>query len=147
MTEGLYFKFNKILHSLISQSYIGVYMPRTKVIPFHYLNKTKEEFRDYLNNKYPIGIKQFENIIHRIHSRYPILDKSEISIIVKTLVESIRDFIVMGCIINIMELRCMKLKLFKSKVAKTKLKFHRPSVRVLIKNLKVLKNPPKKERL
>lgn len=55
---------------------------------------------DYLNDNYPISLKHNEALINRVHARYPLLDKSEVGIIVKAVFASFRDLLVLGKILN-----------------------------------------------
>src|SRR6266568_3586257 len=76
-------------------------MKKQKTItPFSFEGKTHQEMVDYLNDEYPISIRNNEDIIKRIHNRYPLLEKSEIGIIVKAVFASFRDFLVLGKILN-----------------------------------------------
>lgn len=55
---------------------------------------------DYLNEYYPISLKHNEDLINRVHSKYPLIDKSEVGIIVKAVFASFRDLLVLGKILN-----------------------------------------------
>lgn len=67
---------------------------------FSFEGKTHQEVVNYLNDEYPISIRNNEDLINRIYNRYPLLDKSEIGIIVKAIFASFRDFLVLGKILN-----------------------------------------------
>jgi hypothetical protein len=61
---------------------------------------TNQQMVDHLNENYPISLKHNEDLINRIHARYPVLDKSEVGIIVKAVFASFRDLLVLGKILN-----------------------------------------------
>ncbi len=61
---------------------------------------TDQELIQIINRDYPINIMFLEKIIDRIYAKYPLIDKIEISIIVKAVFESIREFLILGYIIN-----------------------------------------------
>lgn len=63
------------------------------------LGKIKE-----INNNLPIKLKHNQDLIDRIHSQYPYLEKHEISTIVITTFSIIREILVSGDIINIYNL-------------------------------------------
>jgi len=88
--------------------------PKKKVDQeFHYLEISKEEFRDAVNEEFPIEIRQLESIIDRIHHKYPLIDKTQISLIVRAFFESLRDFLILGYEINFNKLLTnMKLRFF-----------------------------------
>lgn len=101
---------------------------------FHFLDLSKKEIMDLMNSDHPINIKKFEPIIDKIYSKYPLIDKSQISLIVKMVFESMRDFLVMGYVINFNKFVFdMKLNFFVH-VIRDKVF---PALRVR------LKNPPK----
>jgi hypothetical protein len=63
--------------------------------PFVFRDKTNKEVSDLINEKYPISIRHIERIINSIHIKYPIASKTEISIVVKTFFEIIRENIIL----------------------------------------------------
>jgi hypothetical protein len=73
--------------------------PKT-VKPFFFKNITHQEMVDILNTEYPISLKHNEDLINRIHERYPLIEKHQISIIVKAIFQSLRDFLVLGKVLN-----------------------------------------------
>lgn len=76
-------------------------MKKVKVAPdFHFRDLSKEEMIDYLNSDFPLNLKDLAPIVDRIHEKYPYIDKPHISLIVKTTFESIREFLVLGYVIN-----------------------------------------------
>lgn len=61
-----------------------------------------------------INIKKHPDIIDRIYERYPILDKKDISIIVKVSLETLRELLLLGNILNFNKIFFdMKLHVFK----------------------------------
>jgi len=101
---------------------------------FFFKDLSKEELRDIINTNHPINIRKLEPIINRIYIKYPLIDKSEIGLIVKAVFESLRDFLVMGYVINFNKfIFDMKLYFF-THVIGNKIN---PALRVK------LKNPPK----
>lgn len=55
---------------------------------------------DKLNKELPINIRYNEELIDRIHARYPLLDKTKVSIIVRGIFQSLRDLLVLGKVLN-----------------------------------------------
>jgi hypothetical protein len=55
---------------------------------------------DELNAEYPISLKHNEDLVNRVHAKYPLLDKSEVGIIIKAVFASFRDLLVLGKILN-----------------------------------------------
>lgn len=53
-----------------------------------------------LDQNLPISIKNNESLIDRIYSRYPLLSKSEISMLVRTIFQSMRELLVAGHTLN-----------------------------------------------
>jgi len=71
---------------------------------------------DYLNNNYPISIKYNEDLVNKVHARYPLLDKSEIGIVVKAIFSTLRDLLIRGETLNINNLFVnARLLMFKHK--------------------------------
>lgn len=104
------------------------------VVPFSFKYMTHQQMVDYLNENYPISLKHNEDLVERVHARYPLLDKSEVGIIVKAVFASFRDLLILGKVLN-----------FNSLFFDTKLYFfeHRRAGRIL-PSLKVrMSTPPK----
>jgi len=55
---------------------------------------------DKLNDENPIDLKYNEDLVNRIHARYPLITKTQVSIIVKAVFKSFRDLLVLGDILN-----------------------------------------------
>lgn len=60
-----------------------------------------EEIISILNSEYPIKLNNGEDLIERIHNKYPLITKTEIAVIINATFESIREFLIRGDIINI----------------------------------------------
>lgn len=76
-------------------------MKKPKTIKKFYFDQlSHEDMIKLVNSEYPINIKHLQVIIDNIYVKYPLIDKSEISIIVKAVFESIREFLILGYIIN-----------------------------------------------
>ena len=70
------------------------------VVPFEFKDYTHQQIVDQLNNLYPISLKHNEDLVNRVHARYPLLDKSEVGIIIKAIFSSFRDYLVLGKVMN-----------------------------------------------
>lgn len=104
------------------------------IVPFNFKGMTNQQMVDQLNEIYPVSLKNNEDLVNRVHARYPVLDKSEVGIIIKAVFGSFRDLLVLGKILN-----------FNSLFFDTKLHFfdHRRDGRIL-PSLKVrISTPPK----
>jgi hypothetical protein len=104
------------------------------VVPFSFKDMTNQQMVDSLNENYPISLKNNEDLVSRVHARYPLLDKSEVGIIIKAVFSSFRDLLVLGKVLN-----------FNTLFFDTKLHFfeHRRDGRIL-PSLKVrMSTPPK----
>lgn len=104
------------------------------IVPFNFKDMTNQQMVDHLNETYPVSLKNNEDLVNRVHARYPVLDKSEVGIIIKAVFGSFRDLLVLGKILN-----------FNSLFFDTKLHFfdHRRDGRIL-PSLKVrISTPPK----
>lgn len=76
-------------------------MKKVKIAPvFHFKEQSKEDMIESLNAEFPLNLKDLAPLVDRIHEKYPYIDKSEISLIVKATFESIREFLVLGYVIN-----------------------------------------------
>jgi hypothetical protein len=73
-------------------------MKKTKENKIYYF-KNDEEFINSIN-KIPINLSEHPDIIDRIYKKYPIIDKKDISIIVKVSLEVLRELLILGNIIN-----------------------------------------------
>lgn len=76
-------------------------MKRTKPVePFYFKSLSKQDVIDMLNKDYPIKLKYNEDLIDRIHNRYPFINKTEVSIIVLAVFQSFRDLLILGKILS-----------------------------------------------
>lgn len=76
-------------------------MKKLKTIrSFFFTNSNNEDTYKTINKDLPISLKHNEDLIKRIHAKYPLLTKTEISIIVKLAFESIRELMILGKILN-----------------------------------------------
>lgn len=76
-------------------------MKKMKVTnPFWFSNKSHQEVVDIFNDQYPIDLRYNEDLVNRVHKRYPILDKSSIALSIRSIFETIRDLLFLGKILN-----------------------------------------------
>lgn len=76
-------------------------MKKTKITkPFYFIDKSHQDIVDIINSEYPVNLKFNEDLLERIHTRYPILKKSEIGIILKSIFQSMRELLILGKILN-----------------------------------------------
>ena len=76
-------------------------MKKPKTVKEYYFREVDHQgMADQLNRDLPVNIKYNEDLVDRIHARYPLLDKTQISIIVKSVFQSIRDLLVLGKVLN-----------------------------------------------
>ncbi len=77
-------------------------MKKQKILKceFSFKDHSRQQMVDELNSEYPVGLKHNEDLINRVSARYPLLNKSEVGIIVKAIFSSMRDLLVLGKILN-----------------------------------------------
>jgi len=75
-------------------------MKKPKVVKPFFFEISDQEVVDVLNQEYPINMRYNEELINRIHSRYPLISKYEVSIIVKAVFSSFRDLMLLGKVLN-----------------------------------------------
>ncbi len=68
--------------------------------PFYFKDKTHLQMIEQLNMDYPINLKYNEDLVERVHNRYPLIDKAQVGFIIKLIFQSIRELLVMGKILN-----------------------------------------------
>ena len=100
-----------------------------KVENFRYKDKSHREVYEIIEKELPISMKNNEDLIDRVHERYPILSKTEISIIVKAVFSSLRELLIMGKIVNIRTVLAYMRLAFNKAIFKRK----KPQVNVKIK--------------
>lgn len=71
-----------------------------QVKPFFFSNKTHQEMVDIVNKDLPINLKYNEDLVNRVHNRYPYLDKVSITFIIQKVFESLRDLMILGKVLN-----------------------------------------------
>lgn len=62
----------------------------------YFKNKTPEEMVELLNKELPVKLLYNEDLVNRIHAKYPMLSKTQISVIVLGTFQSIRDLLILG---------------------------------------------------
>jgi hypothetical protein len=76
-------------------------MKKPKVVtPFEFKDMSHDQMADLLNKEYPINLKYNEELVNRVYSRYPLIEKSQVSIILKAVFQSLRDLLVLGKVLN-----------------------------------------------
>ena len=70
------------------------------VVPFFFKDQSHQEVVDQFNNDYPVNLKYNEDLVNRVHARYPLIDKIQVSIITKAIFQSFRDLLVLGKVLN-----------------------------------------------
>jgi hypothetical protein len=75
-------------------------MKKPKVVKPFFFTISNQEVIDILDRDYPINMRYNEELINRIHSRYPLISKYEISIIVKAVFSSFRDLLILEKVLN-----------------------------------------------
>lgn len=53
-----------------------------------------------LNSELPISLKYNQDLVNRVCERYPLVSKTDVSIIIKAVFQSFRDLLVLGKILN-----------------------------------------------
>jgi hypothetical protein len=76
-------------------------MKKPKIVKeYVFKEMSHADMMDYLNETLPVSLKNNVDLVDRIHSRYPLLDKSQISFVVRAIFQSIRDLLVLGKVLN-----------------------------------------------
>jgi hypothetical protein len=80
---------------------LGARMKKPKTVrPFWFKDLDHQQMADLVNRENPINLKYNESLIERVHARYPLISKTEVSIIVKAIFQSLRDLLVLGKVLN-----------------------------------------------
>lgn len=104
-------------------------MKKPKTIkPFFFKDKTHQQIIDDINEDMPVKLKYNEDLINRISARYPLITKSQISIIVEVVFRSFRELLVSGNILNFHNL-FFNVKLYFYNYTKRGYKFPRLKVK------------------
>lgn len=81
--------------------YLGSRVKKPKVVkPFFFKDMSHQEMVDYLNTEYPINLKYNEELVNRVHARYPLIDKASTALIIRAIFQSFRDLLVLGKVLN-----------------------------------------------
>lgn len=76
-------------------------MKKPKIVkPFYFKDLTHQQMVDSLNYQYPISLRYNEDLINRIHLRYPSLNKPSIALIVTEVFQSFRALLILGKVLN-----------------------------------------------
>jgi hypothetical protein len=77
-------------------------MKKQKIVKsFFFKDLDHQQVVDLLNLEKPVNIKYNEDLVDRVHTRYPLIDKIQISIIIKAIFQSFRDLLILGKVINL----------------------------------------------
>jgi len=76
-------------------------------------DKTNQEVVDYFNEEYPINIISNLDLINRISTRYPYVSRAEVIIVVRAVLKSIRDLLLLGKKLRFVKFFFIKLYLIK----------------------------------
>jgi hypothetical protein len=71
-----------------------------RVKPFYFKDISHQQVVDEINTTHPINIKYNEDLVDRVHARYPLIDKTQTSIIIKAIFQSFRDLLILGKVLN-----------------------------------------------
>ena len=114
------------------------YMPKphSNVLPFYFRDLDHDQAVEYFNEEFPVSIKYSEDLVSRVHARYPLLDKIQVSVIIRAVFQSMRDLLIAGKVLNFYHLFLdFKLHVFTSYTNMTTF----PAVKVLISTPKKLR--------
>jgi len=73
---------------------------------FKFKDIENSQVYDIINSELPIGLKNENDLIQRIHEKYPYIKKYEVAIIVKYVFEVIRENLILGKAITFYNLFC-----------------------------------------
>jgi len=68
--------------------------------PLYFKEMSHKDVVALIEQKYPIKLKYNEDLINRVSSRYPLIDKIKITLIIKTFFQSIRSLLILGKILT-----------------------------------------------
>jgi hypothetical protein len=106
-------------------------MKKLTIRPFFFVGKTHEEMAQIVNKKIPIRIPKCEYLIDKIHDKYFLLNKTEISLVVVKIFETFREILILGRILNIHHLlNNTKLFFYLSPIPGVKEKANLPNVKI-----------------
>ena len=76
-------------------------MKKPKIVKeYVFKDMTHHEMMDLLNKELPVNIKYNEDLVNRVHERYPFVDKTDVAIVIKGIFQSFRDLLVLGKVLN-----------------------------------------------
>jgi hypothetical protein len=76
-------------------------MKKPKIVsPFYFHELSHQQVVDYFNIEYPVSIKHNQDLVERVYQRYPLINKSEVGLIVKAVFSSFRDLLILGKVLN-----------------------------------------------
>jgi hypothetical protein len=85
-----------------------------------------QEVIDLLNQQNPINLKYNLDLVDRVQARYPLLDKSQVSLIIRAIFQSWREFLLLGKTINFFSFffkcRLFPIKCHRNGVIETRIK-------------------------
>lgn len=67
---------------------------------YYFQDMTHQQVVDELNSTIPVNLKYNEDLVDRVHKRYPFLDKTQVALIIRAVFQSFRDMLVLGKILN-----------------------------------------------
>lgn len=73
--------------------------PKT-VKPYVFKELSHQDVVDLLNKESPINLKYNEDLVNRVHARYPLVNKSDIVLVIMATFQSLRDLLVLGKVLN-----------------------------------------------
>ncbi len=80
---------------------LAAVMKKQKIVkPFNFRNMTHQEMVDLINQENPVNLKYNEELVNRVHARYPLISKAEVGTIVKVIFQSMRDLLILGKVLN-----------------------------------------------
>lgn len=71
-----------------------------RVKPFQFKDMDHQDMVDLLNTEHPVSLKYNEDLVNRVYARYPLVEKSQVSLVVKAIFQSFRDLLVLGKVLN-----------------------------------------------
>src|SRR5574338_944052 len=71
-----------------------------RVKPFKFRDQSHQDMVNLLNDENPVNLKYNEDLVNRVYARYPLVDKTYVSIVVKSIFQSFRDLLVLGKVLN-----------------------------------------------
>ena len=86
---------------------------RHAVNPFFFKDMSRKDMVDLLNKEFPIKLIYNEELIDRISEQYPLIEKYKVAIIVLNILNSLRELLVLGKVLNFTKMfSCVKLMFF-----------------------------------